>query len=461
MLGVDFTTSYSNHPFESSNMRGQSLSATGSNLAASNMLTSPSGGRTTSHPTNVQSIARPVVETFAGGSSLSPGTTNSLILTPPSTNRDYAASISGSNHPDEEFTDDNLSPTSTNQTDSDYVHVSRSQFNVARRQRRSQMSNNRPPHSSSGASGVSDAQHHSRASSVAPSTASFSGARWGSFPSTSSSFMDHGHQPHGSQSQAELLAISASYIPDDNVFVPSTQSYDDDLLSDLSPFDTSMFNNSLPFRPTEGQQLYNPHYAQAQPQHHQPNPFVQYQRPFQYYTQQQVAWRPPTGTSLPPQLHIPSTSSLLVPQQMDLTTAPPNIEQSRMTPSPMRTDSDTARRPSAVASARSSPYPRPTAPPASTAQQKRQQQAPAKVTQQAPSPPGPANKRLLKPTPTTVPSNDPQSSQSKHAGRGGRQKHSHLAPSARQKSHKMRKLAACWRCALQRDPVSDDQHTID
>ena len=39
-------------------------------------------------------------------------------------------------------------------------------------------------------------------------------------------------------------------------------------------------------------------------------------------------------------------------------------------------------------------------------------------------------------------------------GRGGRAKNSRLSEESRQKSHKMRKLAACWRCALQRDPVS-------
>lgn len=38
--------------------------------------------------------------------------------------------------------------------------------------------------------------------------------------------------------------------------------------------------------------------------------------------------------------------------------------------------------------------------------------------------------------------------------RGGRQKNSHLEKFARDKTSKMRKAGACWRCALQRDPVS-------
>lgn len=38
--------------------------------------------------------------------------------------------------------------------------------------------------------------------------------------------------------------------------------------------------------------------------------------------------------------------------------------------------------------------------------------------------------------------------------RGGRERHSHLNPDARDRSSKMRKKGACWRCKLQRDPVS-------
>jgi hypothetical protein len=38
--------------------------------------------------------------------------------------------------------------------------------------------------------------------------------------------------------------------------------------------------------------------------------------------------------------------------------------------------------------------------------------------------------------------------------RGGRERNSHLNPDARDRSSKMRKKGACWRCKLQRDPVS-------
>lgn len=40
--------------------------------------------------------------------------------------------------------------------------------------------------------------------------------------------------------------------------------------------------------------------------------------------------------------------------------------------------------------------------------------------------------------------------------RGGRKKNSHLAPPVRDKTSKMRKAGACWRCALQRDPCPDE-----
>jgi hypothetical protein len=43
---------------------------------------------------------------------------------------------------------------------------------------------------------------------------------------------------------------------------------------------------------------------------------------------------------------------------------------------------------------------------------------------------------------------------SERRNRGGRPRGQHLQQAARDRSHKMRKTGACWRCALQRDPVS-------
>jgi len=47
-----------------------------------------------------------------------------------------------------------------------------------------------------------------------------------------------------------------------------------------------------------------------------------------------------------------------------------------------------------------------------------------------------------------------RASQGTRQKRGGREKNSHLNPDARDRSSKMRKKGACWRCKLQRDPVS-------
>jgi hypothetical protein len=58
---------------------------------------------------------------------------------------------------------------------------------------------------------------------------------------------------------------------------------------------------------------------------------------------------------------------------------------------------------------------------------------------------------------STVPSNAPRASAADHGRKGGRQRGVHLDHHAKEKSSKMRKVVACWRCALQRDPVC---HTI-
>ena len=478
MLGIEFDYVQLGAPVESSAVKGQSGSVTGEAAAASEAARSSSGGRVGGHSASNQSTWRAgVVESVAGGSARSPGS-NSLILTPASTLLEYNASISDSNHPEEDDTDDNHSPTSI-QTDSDYVHVSRTRLHPARGNlpgtQTSYMSNNRPPPSSSGASGVSDAQLHSRASSVAPSTASFSGAQWGSFPSTSSGFMDNNHpQHHAPNSQSELFGFPPSYAPDPHGYTSSGQQYSDALLSDLTAFDNSMFNNPIPYRLTdEQQQMFsqNPFttgspftqgYPQSQLQvHGQANLFAQQQRQAQNLVAQQARMRDPSGGNFRPDVNIPSTDSLLVHQQTNLRTAPAEMEQTRLTPSPMHAAPSVARNSiSTVTSSRNSPYPQPVSrptPPSSTAQQFRQTQGPVGVMHQPPATAGPSNRPLqtlakANASPT-VPSNAPRSAQGGKGRRGGRQKHSHLPEQARKKSHKMRKLAACWRCALQRDPV--------
>ena len=57
----------------------------------------------------------------------------------------------------------------------------------------------------------------------------------------------------------------------------------------------------------------------------------------------------------------------------------------------------------------------------------------------------------LEDIPITARPRDPQTNKPKH---GGRKKNTHLNQDARERSSKMRKKGACWRCKLQRDPVS-------
>jgi hypothetical protein len=53
--------------------------------------------------------------------------------------------------------------------------------------------------------------------------------------------------------------------------------------------------------------------------------------------------------------------------------------------------------------------------------------------------------------PITARPRDPQSNKPKQ---GGRKRNTHLNQDARERSSRMRKKGACWRCKLQRDPVS-------
>jgi hypothetical protein len=63
------------------------------------------------------------------------------------------------------------------------------------------------------------------------------------------------------------------------------------------------------------------------------------------------------------------------------------------------------------------------------------------------------NRPLQAARPRPLPSNAPRASAAEQGRKGGRQKGRHLADEAKVKSSKMRKVVACWRCALQRDPV--------
>ncbi|WPH03804.1 Hypothetical protein R9X50_00668700 [Acrodontium crateriforme] len=68
----------------------------------------------------------------------------------------------------------------------------------------------------------------------------------------------------------------------------------------------------------------------------------------------------------------------------------------------------------------------------------------------------PSHKRKLQPAVSTSPDTPGVLSQSMTNRRGGRERGRPLQDDAREKSRRMRKVGACWRCVLQRDPCPDD-----
>lgn len=76
--------------------------------------------------------------------------------------------------------------------------------------------------------------------------------------------------------------------------------------------------------------------------------------------------------------------------------------------------------------------------------------------QQGPAEPRQTTRRLAAASSSTSPASQGErgNGPSPKPGRGGRKKHSHLNEQARKRSSAMRKMGACWRCKLQRDPVS-------
>ena len=453
-----------NSAVESSIVQGQSSSLTGRTAAASDLCTLPAEGTVASHQQSNQSTARATVESVSGGSSRSPGT-SSLILTPASTFLDYNASISDCNFPEEDDTEDNLSPTS----DSDYVHVSHAHLHPRANRygpQTTHMSSNRHVPSSSQGSGASDAQHPSRASSVAPSTVDFSGAQWGSVYAAAGPFMDNQHAHHGA-GHSNAFYVPSTYTQIQNAFTSAGQTFGDVALSDFTSMDTQMFDAPLPYRPGHDQQMYAPNiYGGSsltpgyQPQvrgYGLSDPYAQRQQQHAQMFAQQSRMRDASGVSFPPQLSIPSTDSLLVQPQSNPLTAPPKMEQARSSPSPMPTVPHVARRSIPFApSHRTSPYLQPStrpAPPTSAALQIRPQYLPQVPMRQS-QPSGSATNRPLQAArPRPLPSNAPRASAAEQGRKGGRQKGRHLANEAKAKSSNMRKVVACWRCALQRDPV--------
>ena len=472
MLGVDLSYINRSSPVDSPN----TVPAVNNSTAASDPARSPAQRTKTSHPYGgVQSMAWRSASGIDSGSGSSVSPETKLILTPVSTLLDYNASVNG-DHPDDEDYQGNynaISPAISYTTDDSFVLVPRfsgdseSARTLTAADQNSVM-NNRPPLSTSGVSGAS--ARPSRASSVAPSTVSFMGGQWGSFTSTADGFVDHHNHPYSTAPQ--ILGGTTGYGHDSSHFTTASQHFDDSgFPSDADILDESIFN--LPFRSSgEVNQSFAhntyqvgspfaPGYPQIQ-QHQQPPLLNATNRPRQPQPQYLAAHQGSQNASggMFQQVSMPTTSSLLVEQDTTLHTVPKGMEQGLATRAQPQS-TPTANRgivPTVNAPAHATylqPPSRPRRPPGATS---RPRPPPAAVpANHSPSTiaAGPSNRPLhpANVAPALVPSNAP--ARLSHANRrGGRPKQSHLPEQARQKSHRMRKMAACWRCALQRDPVS-------
>ena len=434
-------------------------SAAGS-ASASDKARSPGGRTWTSHLHSDQSTARQApggVESVAGGSSLSPG--ERLILTPTSTNVEYNASTSEDQRDDDDNDGDSydlssgISPTSTTHTtDGEFVYVSHS-FPAGRASRM----NNQPPPATAD-SGAS------RASSVAPpasSNATSLAGQWGSFPSTTNGWMDY---QSGNYARSDSFNnVSGGYLLGDQTFPPTDQ-FNSDLLSDVGTFDNgdiTGFNANLPFH-IAGQNQYRIGSPFAQPfvpahQHQQyaHNNTIDQTRQHAQYLIAQHQMRNAPGGNFDGRLNMAATSSAPIQQPPTQYTAPLGIKQEQPTPSHVPVMDNITRRPFG----RTGPYPQPQRPLPPSAVQVGRRRSSTNTAQQATSAGSSTTTTrplhvIAKAEPGIAQSTAARQSQLERNRRGGRQKHSHLPEKARQKSHKMRKLTACWRCALQRDPVS-------
>lgn len=400
-----------------------------------------------------------------GGSSVSPV---EKILTPSSTQFDNASvrdSHMGFGEDDDEdpILYPNISPTSTSNTGDESFEFVTPMISSTGSNSAAKSTNNQAPRSNNG-SGAS------RASSVAPQSAStnFSGVRWGSVTSMTTAWMEGqgGNHAH-SDAFTDMAGSYASFA--DNTYA-TTDEFNTNLFSDAGPYENvaaASLHSPLSFRLVDSygfvQPAYRigPPYQQSYPQQQlypvpQPSryyPSIQQPHPPGPYigTQQPAGFRPiPSGGNH----HAPRANTMIQHPQRTGRVAPPVIEGPGV--------DGLVAEPISYASGRSAPNetnPKVVSshqgPRSSAVQHMRRTQGTATSSpssSQGSTAPRPPTRTIVKREPGVESSN--ASYQASQAGRrGGRQKHSHLPEQARVKSHKMRKVAACWRCALQRDPV--------
>lgn len=388
-------------------------------------------------------------------SSLSPGTA-SLILTPTSTLLDYGGDVTLLEEPEASENTPTSPESGTSPSSDEYVHVD----HLGGQSSGSRNMNIRPPPAS--VSGVTPSSLHQPGAHSSVSATSSTQRPWPSFSSASTSSTGGWMDPLSAGQWGHLEATAQGF---GNTSVTTSQSFETDALSEFGALDNGTsrtFDNNLPFRAINEQghtfapgpfPSYYPFMVPSQPQQYQST--VTSTRgnvhPTQHHAVQQgfyVATAQPT----PQRLMIPPT----VPSQYGQVQPQGGAIMGRS----LRGDY------SATISASSSPTLTPgpvlrvgyhTPYPAVGQQQLRQRPS----TQQPYhlDVPSHAHAAVARPSrqlqPAVAGPARPAHGHSAQADRrrGGRQRNTHLAHGTREKSSKMRKTGACWRCALQRDPV--------
>lgn len=401
----------------------------------------------------------------AVGSSVSPADT--MILTPSSTHytstsfRGSQEDIgSGDNDP---ILYPDTSPTSSR--DGSYEFVSRVVSHQGSESGR-MSANDAPRHANYGSAPSLVSQMPTATSAT---TTSFSGAHWGSMATSTSNLADefdryYTHPDH-------LVDMSDSY-PDltDDTYGTADQ-FDASIQTSENAFEnatTATFNLGLPWRGlhdyTTTQHYYN---MGRQPQH-------------AYSGQRQAGFHYDPGLSLQQQHHLQahhfqSPQGIYVGRDsvsQDQTTlqhrgssslrlAPPVISQPGLA-SLTRPFTESATRKVRRTAAKEGNQKSPTleeqvqATSSQSKRRKRSKASPSSPTSQSSSAVRQVKLSyhpLVKAEPSSSPSSD-VASLPRGRQRGGRQRYSHLPEDTRQRSSKMRKVAACWRCIMQRDSVS-------
>jgi hypothetical protein len=430
--------------------------------AASNPAQSLEEQRQTLHLArdhSATSLANRAEVISCGGDSTSPGSNYATIITPTSTN-DYALSNSARTDYGSELSGD-ISPTSTNNTDNDFILIDRASFpqsapTTSRGSARqaAQMSN-RPPQPSMNASGAPHSQSTSQGPQLPPSTMTWSGpvAQWGQMTDpTSVMDFEFFNQPDTSPSFSTNPSGSFNQPTSPPSSAPQYDSFSmryDDLVHD-NP------NVHLPFRPSDGRQpavqqpftALSGHGQSYLPTQHQY--MQQYNAPTGAFRQASYDMR---------QAGVPAPQSIqrgAARQQRPLSASPANLQLQTQS-YPLNSGFEYSSLHPAQTLRHNSGTEQPLLPSKHTPSppQSQHQKKPIPPQTQRPSQAGPIRQfHTIAQAPTNnTPYRPPRALPNERGKRGGRAKDSHLNVEAKKKAAEMRSLGTCWRCALQRDPV--------